>query len=411
MDHVISHLKEEYDTSSIDNFGTLCSILYGCNEQVVISDNPEYHIHIYKEVRKLIKDVVPALEVYHLSSDYQYIIRWFYTQKLYDLSSNIKGWDGLLPSSRLKNWGLHKYLSFNSVPTEKIYEIETILQDTCARINGESKKLEHLPEGAYVKIKQRQSNGIMLEYRKIKFHLSDTLYRKLSNMYIGDPQLFNIRLFNLICKYRTLYCPGYHAGLKTDMFALLQKDLSVEHEAFASPFNVTLSSYSSAYADTDSNFGSSGNFFHIWKKLFQNGGSFELNPPFVEEHMILVAIISEYIMKTVEKPLSLVIIIPSWEDCLAYQMLLNSEYNVLENAVINLERQAHYYQNGSNFDLETPDIRPANGKSSIFILQNEVGSLTYPITDIFLKNFKDRFITAPDTTEEESSGEEAYVDT
>jgi phosphorylated CTD-interacting factor 1 len=192
------------------------------------------------------------------------------------------------------------------------------------------------------------------------------------------------------------------------MFALLQKDLSVEHEAFASPLNVTLSSYTSAYPDTDIHFGSSGNFFIIWKEILERGGSFELNPPFVEDHMILVAIIAEYAMMFVTEPLSMIIVIPSWEDCLAFTMLKASKYNVLPSQVLNFDRQEHYYQNGSNFDLETPDIRPANGKTSVFILQNEKGKATYPITPEFIEDFTRRF-TSPLGNSNDSSGEEGYA--
>jgi hypothetical protein len=44
-------------------------------------------------------------------------------------------------------------------------------------------------------------------------------------------------------------------------------------------------SFSSAFLDTDGFFGSSGSFFDASRRDWRAGGSFEANPPFVEESM------------------------------------------------------------------------------------------------------------------------------
>ena len=100
---------------------------------------------------------------------------------------------------------------------------------------------------------------------------------------------------------------------KAITFNVLEKTLGVVGEGFASPLNCTLSRFWSAFPSIDRKFGSSGSFFDAGEaflekgehrlqfvlqtfcsaKWFKIGGAFELNPPFLEEHMLAMALALE----------------------------------------------------------------------------------------------------------------------
>ena len=62
--------------------------------------------------------------------------------------------------------------------------------------------------------------------------------------------------------------------------------MDVNHECFASPWNVTLGGYNSANPDLEKVFGSSGSFYEMFDP---REGSFEANPPFCELPMVVSA--------------------------------------------------------------------------------------------------------------------------
>lgn len=359
------------------------------------TDSPEYHAIVYINIRSLISDVSKILSNVDLSSDYQYIIRWFYTQGLHSTSG-----DNLVPSFKGVNYGLYKYLSKYNTPKDIIEKIEKSLQDGCDRITKLVKqinlecgqvRLYHNSNGQIVlsyKIKSLFSEGLL-----IKFKLTSVYYNKLKSRYTtakDDIKLFNIRVFNLLCKYNSLYCPGYQAAIKEEMFGLLP---GMSHESFASPFNVTLSSYTSMFPDTDTYFGSKGDFFKVYPRLFESGGSFELNPPFIEDHMILMGFILDYTLRTTTAPLSFFVVVPTWTDNLAYLMFKNSKFNVLKDEILFL-RNEHYYQHGANYESDERITRLAGGSTSVFILQNDAGKVKYKITPDFIKSFSAIFKTS-----------------
>ena len=155
---------------------------------------------------------------------------------------------------------------------------------------------------------------------------------------------------------------------------------------------ILINSYTSAYPDTDKYFGSKGNFFQVYKELFKKGGSFEANPPFLEEHMIILSSIIIEELKINENPLSFIVIYPFWEDAISYKMLLDSEYNVLHDKVLLFEKGEHKYIQSSQFWNRLSVDRVSNSKSSVFILQNKSGREKYKVTqdviDKIVYNFK-----------------------
>jgi len=208
---------------------------------------------------------------------------------------------------------------------------------------------------------------------------------------------WNIHLaaFRMLCRYQSLYAPGYHAAIPYKTFMVLKQRLSVTHELFASPLNKTLDEYTSVYPDTDIPFGSKGNFFAEYPKLFERGGSFEANPPFLEEHMAALALIIIDSLLRYSVPLSFVVIVPAWTDTVLYHVLTQTKFNVLGNkgnGFLSLDRHKHFYRNGADY-LHAEELRKSSNRTLIFILQNEAGKRDYPVTELFLNELMDSFIS------------------
>ena len=365
-----------------------------------IFDNPNYHILVYNEIRRVFKyllDIMKKHDHIGLSSDYQYIIRWFYTQKFFDIGLSCNLFlDPLVPRGEGKNYGLWKYLS-KYLSDEIIESVENYLLESCKCIY---QKIEKFIESSsladtVVFINNRRDKLYNLSCGGLSFDISYKYHKKLNKLYLHSSSqninLFNCRVFNLLCRYNTLYSPGYQAMLPEQVFDLLNEKLFVKHEIFASPANCTLRCYTSAYPDTDYHFGSQGNFFENYVSLFRRGGSYELNPPFIEEHMLLMTLILIYFLDVCSNPLSFIVIIPSWTDSLVYKLLSSSKHNVIPEKEVRLDRLCHYYRNGGNYESTDDSIKNASNNSSIFILQNSLGKDVYPVTDGLLADIKLKF--------------------
>lgn len=318
------------------------------------------------------------------------IIRWFYTQKLFDTVED----DPLLPFNRDKNVGLWNELSKDGVSIDKIICIENLLQQMIQSFKVYIIDINNKNINVSVKF---EDDMVALIHNNYKLFISKEMYKKLekdyqsvANNYLDDISLFNMRLFNVVCRYQSLYAPGYHASIPKKVFDVLKKSLGVTHEIFSSPFNHSLDSYTSAYPDTDRFFGSKGNFFQIYEELFKNGGSFEANPPFLEEHMTMLALIVISVLSN-SVPLSFVVIVPAWTDTLLYHIFTTSKYNVILNKFLYLNRHEHYYRNGSHYFEKGDEMRKSNNKSLVFILQNDLGKNKFPVTEDIINNIKENF--------------------
>jgi hypothetical protein len=124
------------------------------------------------------------------------------------------------------------------------------------------------------------------------------------------------RVLRLLERYRALAGTqpndghGHHSAVHPRVLALLERRMGVDMEAFASPLNARLPHFCSMFPDTDAPFGSMGNFFRF--RAAQ--GSFEVNPPFVEEVMDRARVHAETLVTASALPLSFVFILPHWKD-------------------------------------------------------------------------------------------------
>jgi phosphorylated CTD-interacting factor 1 len=334
------------------------------------------HVHVNKKlyITRIVKTFTDIMQRYVEEPDYLMIMRWFYTQKLLDFT----GKDPLLPYNTDDNESLCYELEKLRVPASEISQLSSTLHNMIKRFDRD---FVAKPVG----IQMYTKNGSYMFVREnLKFFLKNETYAKLSSLYIGEPELLNERIFKLWCRYESLAAPGYQAAIPMDMFNLLKRELKVNHELFASPFNCNAElTYTSAYPDTDSFFGSKGNFFREYPKLFAHGGSFEANPPFLEEHMTVLTLIIEEALKSAV-PLSFVVVYPAWEDAISHATLKNSKYNVLTHKVLNFESLKHHYVQSSQYWNKDEITRASRSRSSIFILQNEGGKREYPVSTAFV---------------------------
>ena len=90
---------------------------------------------------------------------------------------------------------------------------------------------------------------------------------------------FHSALFRLLLRYKALSGGGFQCALPPSVWAVLKGELGVELEGFASPLNCTLGRFCSAFADTDTAFGSAGSVFRVLPQV--ESGAVSLNPPYV----------------------------------------------------------------------------------------------------------------------------------
>ena len=353
-------------------------------------DYPEENLSNHLQKKELIENIkytfIEYTKRYKEIPDSLIIIRWFYTQKLFDTT----GIDALLPYNNDLNEGLRYEMDKYNTPIDEIIELSNILKNIISRyrpiVNEDILLKSYFKDGNYFYFLKREP---IIH----KFILDDSSYNKLKDLYVPEDNKFEIRLLALLCRYHSLSAPGYHAGIPLELFSLLRSKLKVNHEIFASPFNcnLELNSYSSAYPDTDKFFGSKGNFFGIYKELFKNGGSFEANPPFLEEHMTALTFIILTELKKNKNPLSFVVVYPSWTDAMSYTLLLESEYNVLLDKVLIFDKYKHHYTQSSQYWHKLGVDKNSGSGSSIFILQNSSGKQKYGVTNEIIVDIIDKF--------------------
>ena len=208
------------------------------------------------------------------------------------------------------------------------------------------------------------------------FVVSNYHYKRLENLYAQhckddeDNTKFLRRLFCLLVRYETLGGPMYQCSCTRQAFDAMRTGFGVDYECFASPFNHNAERYCSAFADTDTFFGSRGSFFADFAGLEETGGSFYANPPFVEEVMrdMLETI---QVMLAWETPVTFVVVIPYWTDEACHKWMM--EQIAQGTAKHKVLQQGHVYIEGSQQKNteDSPKEHIAQFQASLFLLQNE----------------------------------------
>eukprot|EP00752_Nemacystus_decipiens_P009505 g8496.t1 len=196
---------------------------------------------------------------------------------------------------------------------------------------------------------------------------------------VWDPDFLR-RLFCVLSRYETLSATsdGYQMAFPASGFRLLRHLVSVECECFASPLNCTLPRFCSVAFDTDKFFGSEGNFF---QSEYQQG-SFEANPPFVEEVMERMVDHMHDLLERATGPMSFAVIVPGWDDegCASYQNMKRSRFARPQPGFhLTLKKGMHNYRPGMQHRQDVEE-KPSNCNTFLFILQNDWGASTWPVS-------------------------------
>lgn len=184
------------------------------------------------------------------------------------------------------------------------------------------------PDTQYINLTHLQklvSNQVKARLIRIKtfqrfffFFLQEQLYRfncfddKKFDYFIG-------RVWCLLKRYNTYLgnttnsqqeCELTQASLPVTVFECLQKCFGVTFECFASPLNCYFRQFCSAFCDTDTYFGSRGQFLDF-KPM---SGSFQVNPPNSEELIDETLQHIDRLLTDSQEPLSFIIFLPEWKD-------------------------------------------------------------------------------------------------
>lgn len=186
----------------------------------------------------------------------------------------------------------------------------------------------------------------MFKFKDTFIKHNDIKYRKLVSLYTGHPDCFNFAMFEVGFNYYILDGHSLQWCIPPKMFEILTTKLGVKTELFAAPINVNLPMYCSLFY-VDQLFGAMDNFFNLLIKQILEG-TFEVNPPFIEDIFIKSSeIVLGFLKQSQEagKDLMFVYVMPDWLDSKGYQALVRSDYLIKE---IVLEKGNHYYYQSSN---------------------------------------------------------------
>lgn len=351
--------------------------------------NIKNRLDISTKLEEILARLIPYLQGYVVKTT---IYRWIMTQRLIDTKST----DPLIPTIKDINIGLDFWLRQHNISQDIINKIHFEFNNFCENVVNNINIIENdLPMASRITIKSKNHNK-SIQYAEFKpLFIDNKRYSILFNSYknddkiaTNDPDGFKLALWKLLVRYEPIMTPGYHAAIPENVFDVLKEELGTKCELYASPMNNYLNRYCSMFPDTDSIFGSIGNLLtkEILSTLFIDGGSFEVNPPFTEEHLSLTTMILLKLLKTIKKPLTFVIIYPKWDDLWVYDEFIGSKYNKLLNKVITFESGKHIYSKVNNYRINQYQV--AKHISVMFVLSNDANLV---ISNNFVEKVKQHF--------------------
>lgn len=215
------------------------------------------------------------------------------------------------------------------------------------------------------------------EVMRINVHFMDKLESLYKKSCHDDPTMKNFlpRVWCLLRRYQTMFGPNHYEGivlqgaLPVPVFECLHNTFGVTMECFASPLNCYFRHYCSAFADTDSYFGSSGPIL----EFFPVSGSFEANAPFAEELMEAMVEHFERLLAQSDKPLSFIVFVPEWRDPTPVATL-HMESSRFKRKQVVIPAFEHEYRSGlQHVAPETEVYHKSVHGTLLFFLQNDAG--------------------------------------
>ncbi len=314
-------------------------------------------------------------------------VRWIFTRKMLEppqLPNDSQDlFDPIFPSCGDRDAGLEDELlklrlsadavalTMNELASESRASVKTVSQ-----LSANTAQLED-----QVEVKKIDGKHFDLTFGGLTLQINDVIWDRLQRRYqLQDRSKFGRDVWLLLCRYQSLTGEGYQGAVRKDALKFLFNRYQVKHECFASPLNAYLETFTSAFPDTDGPFGSLGSFFNLRETLRerrQAGGSFEVNPPFVEEIMLATSLYLDMWLQDSE-PLSFFIFYPGWSDTPGFEVLKESRFL---RKLKYLRKQDHTYLPGYQHLPNREGQAFTYADSFIIVLQNDAGALKWPVDD------------------------------
>lgn len=243
---------------------------------------------------------------------------------------------------------------------------------------------------------------------KLRYMYQNTLHDQLySNADVDELMRYEYprQLFSLLLRYDALEGAGLQSAIPHAVFRYLRTRFESVFECFASPFNCNWSGnelvqvddyndrgkFGSAFFDTDSPFGSAGNFFDLDFTNGGRGGCYQANPPFASEFIERMCRLINHVMTTTDDhgtgiPLMFVIFVPAWSDSIGYKTLESYPY-IVRHILLSQKNDVHYYAEGTQHRRRVAangndcGHRIASFDTSVFYLQNDAAKVRWPLQD------------------------------
>ncbi|XP_039281178.1 mRNA (2'-O-methyladenosine-N(6)-)-methyltransferase-like, partial [Nilaparvata lugens] len=216
-----------------------------------------------------------------------------------------------------------------------------------------------------------------LRYQNDAVQINMTHLQKLEQLYryscFDDKklELFLPRVWCLLKRYNAWLsgAQGTQGALPVTVLECMHRAFGVTFECFASPLNCYFKQYCSAFADTDSYFGSRGPLLDL-KAV---SGSFEANPPFSEELMEAMVARFEQLLTDSPEPLSFIIVMPEWRDP-PPAALLRLEASHFKRKQVVVPALEHEYRHGFQHIVSKQDLSVRSSHGTLVVwLQNAAG--------------------------------------
>ncbi|KRX03567.1 hypothetical protein PPERSA_04119 [Pseudocohnilembus persalinus] len=167
-------------------------------------------------------------------------------------------------------------------------------------------------------------------------------------------------IFELIFNYQFIGGIGYQWAFPPNMMKMLEEELKIECEVFASPLNHYFDQFHSLF-DIDQYFGSYCSCLSNDIKDHIQG--IEVNPPFVEKMMVKNSqrILDHIIQKQMKDEFFICFYCNPWKDSQAYQILAQEKSLVIDT--IDFQRLKHHY-----FDITKREFQVSPFNSFVIVI-------------------------------------------
>lgn len=301
------------------------------------------------------------------------LYRWIVHSKLQEMINEDKATDPIF--SKSGGYNSNSYFQFTKYKTKgnSGEDKDRVIQKVLYELNHQVENHVTM-NGKKIREVTLDLENLDLKYRDVRISLSESRLDKLWSSYLGDDEDFENDLFNCLQRYNSIGgFDIFQISIPRRLFKYLTKRMKLNHECFASPLNHFLPSYSSEFYDVDKFFGSKGSFFDL-RKIYPNGGSFQCNPPAIDE---MIGCVVRFFLYWMEEsvPISVVMFMPSWKDSTNYKLLRESKYNKFEHS---FEVEKHRYE--IIFTNRTWSKSIYN--TTMVVLQNEEAAKLWPVKRI-----------------------------